>query len=178
MNPAIDVVNMRTLWSSNALAVFALMVVGCTSSSQNDASGSSGGAAGGGASGAGGGATDAGGGDDAVSCRASIQDFCGSLTTDYCTPSWSGVAASSPGCSKGVLLGTVVYVCGSYNVRQSVNVDVGKQSFYDSATGVLVAVWNIGMGGSYCLGGPPSFSPPSCPDLVCPDLGADGGGND
>jgi hypothetical protein len=89
-----------------------------------------------------------------------------------CAPSWSAVQAD---CAP---FRGAEYPCGPYNVRLFIDVDVRSYSFYERASGSLVAVIAENLAGATCIAGPPAFIQPSCPDTrnenlwsPCPDAG-------
>ncbi len=85
--------------------------------------------------------------------------------------SWPGWCAGAAGLSE--------QTCGSYvNVVQT-NADVSTNYIYDSATGQLVAVYELSFQRSFsCVGGPASFALPSCSPKytqLCPSAAGDAG---
>jgi hypothetical protein len=72
------------------------------------------------------------------------------------------------------------YTCGSYEVHRIQYVDTYSLSFYDPASGALIAVVGGNGPSESCEGGPGAFAVPICsnPNITfgtCPDAGADSG---
>ncbi len=95
--------------------------------------------------------------------------WCGESIASYCTGAhakacnWSLYADPTQfSCAS-----TSLAACGSYDVAASSGLDVGEASYYDAATGRLVAVIGYsanGGGGHSCVAGPAGgFAAPECP---------------
>jgi hypothetical protein len=94
----------------------------------------------------------------APTCPQSVAALCAS--TSSCLPTWSAALASKP-FPHGYP--DLTYTCGSYDVYQFDYVDASELSYYDSASGALVAVI-FNNGTPSCTAGPSDFVPPSCPN--------------
>jgi len=110
----------------------------------------------------------------------SAQPFCPrsiatcTTTTGYCTPTWADVLADVSGCGNNY---DARFTCGAYYVRSIAGGEMVVRSYYDAATGQLVAIVSLSGGG--CLAGPPDFALPTCGSItgippLCPDASVDG----
>ncbi len=108
-------------------------------------------------------------------CASSVESYCASAAQPIC--SWT--VFSDPTSTRFDCRHTGLNTsCGPYDNAWQFGVDTGVQSYYDRATGQLVAVVadSANTQSSTCLAGPASgFSPPACPatdfTTVCPDAG-------
>src|SRR5580698_4269933 len=115
---------------------------------------------------------------DVVSCSQSVAAYCAGRTTADCAPTWSAALGDTTTCS---FPGYAHYAaCGSFDTHLIVDVDSGTTSYYDAATGNLVAIRYAGNLQS-CAAGPASITVPKvCPSgdatvsgPTCPDAAAD-----
>jgi hypothetical protein len=118
----------------------------------------------------------------AISCPTSLAAACAAstieTTVEGCLPTWSAVLAGKSCSTDGYPDST--YTCGSYEVHRIQYVDTETVSFYDPASGALIAVVSGSNGLDACQGGPAEFAAPICsnPKITlgtCPDAGTDGG---
>jgi len=118
----------------------------------------------------------------AISCPTSLAAACAAstieTTVEGCLPTWSAVLAGKSCSTDGYPDST--YTCGSYEVHRIQYVDTETVSFYDPASGALIAVVGGNGPSESCVGGPGAFAVPTCsnPTItfgICPDAGADSG---
>lgn len=114
----------------------------------------------------------------AISCPESVAASCATSTVEECLPTWSAVLAGKSCSTDGYPDST--YICGSYEVHRIQYVDTYSLSFYDPASGALLAVVGGNGPSESCEGGPGAFAVPICsnPKITfgtCPDAGADSG---
>jgi hypothetical protein len=103
-----------------------------------------------------------------AACTGSSPGRCPSSVASACQGGRCGTYAetiASPcfGCGYGWSFGT--FSCGGFQVVACGNTDAGELRYYDGASGELVAIAQGGAGGNkslVCVGGPASFTPPSC----------------
>jgi hypothetical protein len=198
-------------------ALFWVATVGClavacggnliTSTGEHD--GAAGAPAAGGAGGisgmgAGGGSGSAGGGSGSAS-DAGARNYCiPGLSADGCSGA-TFACPQEPTCSADAACPTLTVaeanlcvidtifteawetICGPYLVVTYWTVDHGSATFYDSASGAIVAILQGGNAGTSCQSGPPQFATPACStlpycgmlgcksQLLCPDGGAPDG---
>ena len=113
-----------------------------------------------------------------ISCPTSVAAACAASTSNECLPTWSAVLAGKSCSTDGYPDST--YICGSYEVHRIQDVDTDTLSFYDPASGALIAIVSGNNGVDACQGGPADFPAPSCsnPTITlgtCPDAGTDSG---
>ena len=106
------------------------------------------------------------GGSASLACAATLDAFCASSS---CIRHF----ADLPTC--GVHLAATSH-CGGYSVFSKLGVDTGEHSYYDGASGELVAIVSTGLILTRCLAGPGTFVVPACtePSILlppCPDAG-------
>jgi hypothetical protein len=108
-------------------------------------------------------------------CPKSIAELCATWTSPICLPTWADVLADVSNC--GTHYPDIRYTCGAYNVRfYNHGGDVAWDSFYDTATGALIAI--LDAAASQCFGGSPDFVKPTCTlqggtQPMCPDASVD-----
>jgi hypothetical protein len=113
-----------------------------------------------------------------ISCQVPLATLCAASTSGECLPTWSAVLAGNA-CSTNDDPNST-YTCGSYEVHRIVSVDIYTLSYYDPATGALIAVlYGNNAAPVTCLGGPAAFAASLCSVPLsfgtCPDAGVDGG---
>jgi hypothetical protein len=118
----------------------------------------------------------------ALSCPESVAAACAAPTiedtVEACLPTWSVVLAGKSCSTDGFPDST--YTCGGYDVHRIQYVDTYSLSFYDSASGALIAFVGGNGPSETCAGGPAAFAEPVCsnPKITlgtCPDGGVDSG---
>jgi hypothetical protein len=159
---------MRTAWM-NRLALLALALAlgaGCSANLVGN-DGGSGQAGNGGAGPGGGGAGGQGipGTDGGVfACGASVEQACAHLAPESCDLTWSAEQTDTSLCNPNNV-GSRIFVsdCVGYHVLTIDGIDSGTELYYDSTTGALVAILNVGFEMvPPCIGGPTAgFAPPS-----------------
>jgi hypothetical protein len=117
------------------------------------------GTVGGGTGGSGNPGTDAG----VLSCGLSVAQACETDANDNCELTWSAVQTDTVLCNNvSLYVYSREFDCFGYHVLEQVNTDSGASSYYDSASGALVAIVGNNNGTISCYVGPAGgFTPPS-----------------
>ena len=117
-----------------------------------------------------------------LACRNSIAQYC--ATPGNCVLTWAEAQNDAFFCSDAPPFPPSRADCGGYHVVTVAVTDVAGTYYYDTSTGMLVAVVIAGFGGTECVGGPSGgFTLPKCsqgsePLSQCLDGGTTDAGTD
>jgi hypothetical protein len=99
-----------------------------------------------------------------LACRMSVEQACAGFAPVSCDLTWSAVQTDTSLCTPNNI-GSRIYVsdCVGYHVLGYYGIDSGTDFYYDSTTGALVAIVDVGFEAAPpCVGGPTAgFVPPS-----------------
>jgi hypothetical protein len=113
-------------------------------------------------------------------CGMTVAQKCASIAPETCDLTWSAVQTDTSLCTANTTTARhLEHDCVGYHVLGTYGIDSGTEFYYDSTTGDLVAILNVGVGSNACVGGPADgFTHPlGCSNsyLPPPDCAVDGG---